>query len=99
VKFFGKDARQTAAPAFLARKYDALVIPLFMTDAESDKKVVTFYEPIEVDHTDDAVADILKATQAQADLLERVIKEDPKQWFWCHRRWKTEHPEIYQRSE
>lgn len=95
VKFFGKDARQTAAPAFLARKYDALIIPLFMTDPDAKRPVITFYEPIEVEKTDDAAADILKATQAQADLLEKVIRDEPKGWFWCHRRWKTEHPEIY----
>ena len=42
-----------------------------------------------------AKADILKATQAQSDAIEAQIKEEPKFWFWCHKRWKTEDPEIY----
>ena len=97
INFFGKIARQTAAPAFLARKYNAVIIPLFIdTDTDNEKPyTVTFENAIEVDHTEDAKADVLKATQAQADLLEKIIRKNPKFWFWCHRRWKTEHPEIY----
>lgn len=95
VTFFGKTARQTAAPAFLARKYDAVIIPVYITTDDEKHYTLRFYDAIEVVKTDDANADILEATQKQADLLEKVIIENPKFWFWCHRRWKTEHPEIY----
>lgn len=95
VNFFGKTARQTAAPAFLARKYNALIIPVYITTEDEKHYVLRFYEAIEVSKTDDAKADILEATQKQANLLEKVIIKNPKFWFWCHRRWKTEHPEIY----
>lgn len=96
VNFFGKSARQTAAPAFLARKYDAVIIPVYIATEDEKHYTLRFYDAIEVVKTDDANADILEATQKQADLLEKVIIENPKFWFWCHRRWKTEHPEIYQ---
>ncbi|MEA3373010.1 MAG: lipid A biosynthesis lauroyl acyltransferase [Campylobacterota bacterium] len=95
VNFFGKTARQTAAPAFLARKYDALILPVYISTEDEEHYTLRFYEAIEVSKTDDAKADILEATQKQANLLELVIAENPKFWFWCHRRWKTEHPEIY----
>jgi KDO2-lipid IV(A) lauroyltransferase len=95
VNFFGRDARQTAAPAFLARKYDALIIPLYIETDDDVTHKVTFYDAIEVSKTEHAEADILEATQKQADLLEKIIRKKPKFWFWCHRRWKTEHPEIY----
>ncbi|MDP2077933.1 MAG: hypothetical protein Q8J85_07770 [Sulfuricurvum sp.] len=38
---------------------------------------------------------ILNATQRQVDDLEKVIRDNPKFWFWCHKRWKSEFNEIY----
>ncbi len=95
VNFFGKEIRQTPAPAFLARKYNAVIIPLLIHPKEDDSYAITFYEPIEVKKSDAAEADILKATQAQATWLENEIRRVPEYWFWCHRRWKAQYPEIY----
>jgi len=95
INFFGKSARQTAAPAFLARKYDALIIPLFITTKDHITHTIRFADPIEVNQSDNVENDILEATQRQADAVEKVVREHPEYWFWCHRRWKTEHPEIY----
>ncbi len=95
VTFFGKEVRQTPAPAFLARKYNAVIIPLLMHPNDQEGYTLTFYEPIEVAHSDDAEADILHATQAQALWLETEIRRAPEHWFWCHRRWKAQYPKIY----
>ena len=95
VNFLGAKATQTSAPAFLARKFDLKIIPLFMNTTPEKEHVITFYEPIIVEKTDNEEADILKATQAQADLFSQVIKTYPEPWFWCHKRWKTAHEEIY----
>lgn len=95
VNFFGETIRQTPAPAFLARKYDALIIPLFIATEDEEHYSITFETPIEVAQSDNAEDDILQATQKQADVVEKIIRDNPKYWFWCHRRWKTEHPEIY----
>ncbi len=94
VTFFGKEIRQTPAPAFLARKYDAVIIPLLIHPDDAGY-AITFYDPIEVAHSDDAQSDILQATQAQASWLEAQIRRAPEHWFWCHRRWKAEYPQIY----
>ncbi len=98
ITFFGKMARQSAAAAFLARKYDAVIIPLFVSEQNDSHVTIKFYDPIEVAQSDDSERDILEATQKQSDLLEAVIRQNPKLWFWCHRRWRTEHSEIYKRS-
>jgi len=95
VDFLGAKATQTAAPAFLARKFDAVIIPLFINTKKDDDDVIVFYEPIITEKTDDAEADILKSTQAQADVLAGVIKAHPEPWFWCHKRWKSAYEEIY----
>ncbi len=95
VDFFGKTVTQTSAPAFLARKYNALIIPAFIHTRDERRYTVRFEEPIEVEKSDNAEADIFKATQAQSDMVEKIVRAEPKFWFWCHRRWKTEHAEIY----
>ncbi len=95
INFFGKSARQSAAPAFLARKYNGLIIPVLMLGESEKDFTVMINEPIEVAQSDNAEQDILEATQKQSDILEKMIKKHPKLWFWCHRRWKTEHPEVY----
>ena len=95
VNFLGAKATQTSAPAFLARKFDLKIIPLLINTAPNKEHVITFFKPIIVEKTDNAEADILKASQAQADLFSSVIIKHPEPWFWCHKRWKTAHEEIY----
>lgn len=95
IDFFGKTALQTPAPAFLARKYNAVIIPSMIHPKKDGRQVIEFYEPMEVEKTDDAEADVLKSTQAQAAWLEEEIRKEPDHWFWCHRRWQRLHPEIY----
>ncbi len=99
VDLFSKQVTQTPAPAFLARKYNAPIIPLAMTTDDEEHYTITFSEPIIVAHSDDVQADILDATQKQSKWLEDEIRQHPKFWFWMHRRWKTLHPEIYQNNK
>lgn len=95
VDFFGKEVTQTSAPAFLARKFNAVIIPVFIDSEDDEHYTIRFDPPMEVAHTDDVKADILKATQAESDVIEAHVRNHPERWFWCHRRWKTKHPEIY----
>ncbi|NPA65727.1 MAG: lipid A biosynthesis acyltransferase [Epsilonproteobacteria bacterium] len=95
VEFFGKKIHQTPVPAFIARKFDAIIIPV-LTRTQDDKTYeVTYYDPIEIQKTENEKEDILNLTQAQATWLEEVIREEPKFWFWLHRRFKNDYPEIY----
>ena len=95
VKFMGKSIRQTTTPAYLARKFNAAIIPVMIRTNDEDKYIITIYDEIVVEKTDNEKADIQKATQLQADWLTSIITEEPKFWFWLHRRWKNDHPEIY----
>lgn len=95
VNFFGHRVTQTSAPAFLARKYNAVVIPVFIHTEDEKHFTVRFEAPLEVAAAQDAETAILNATQAQSDVVETVVRAEPKYWFWCHKRWKTEHAEIY----
>ncbi len=95
VEFMGKSIRQTSTPAFLARKFNAAIIPVTMRTDDEKNYTLMLFDEIKVDKSDDVQADIQKATQLQADWLTKLISNEPKFWFWLHRRWKNDHPEIY----
>lgn len=95
VDFFGRPTRTTTTTAYLARKMNALIIPVFITTDDEEHSTVTFSDPIDVARTDDEESDIRDATQQQAKALESAVKKYPQLWFWCHKRWRTDHPEIY----
>lgn len=97
VNFMGKSIRQTSTPAFLARKFDAAIIPVTMRTDNEENYTLMIFDEIPVQKTDDIDADIQNATQLQADWLTSLITKEPKFWFWLHRRWKNDHPEIYKK--
>ncbi|MBL4730470.1 MAG: lipid A biosynthesis acyltransferase [Sulfurimonas sp.] len=98
INFMGKKLRQTSTPAFLARKFNAAIIPVTIRTDDEDNYTLMLFDEIKVEHTDDIDADILKATQAQADWLGGLIQKEPKFWFWLHRRFKNDHPHIYEKE-
>lgn len=95
VTFLGKSVYQTPAPAYLARKFDAAIVPVMMCSQDEGHYELRFFDPIVVEKTEDEQADIQKATQLQADWLTWLIRREPKYWFWIHRRFKSEYPQIY----
>ncbi len=97
VEFLGKNVYQSPVPAYLARKFDAAIIPGVMFSEDEKHYELMIYDEIKVDKSDDEKADIQKATQAQANWMSSIILEQPKYWFWIHRRFKSEYKEIYKR--
>lgn len=95
VDFFGKKIRQTSTPAYLGRKFDVAIVPIAICTDDEEHYTITVYDEIIVNKTEDENADILEATQAQASWLESIIREKPKYWFWLHKRWKNDAPQIY----
>jgi KDO2-lipid IV(A) lauroyltransferase len=96
VDFFGRPASSFKSIALLAIEYKALIcvgyarrledqalpngLPRFELGCE---EVV---DPLEFDSAD-AIRDI---TQRYTSALERVVRQSPEQYFWVHRRWKSE---------
>ncbi len=95
IDFFGKKARQTHSTSLLARKMDAVIIPAFITTDDYKNYTVTFYDKITPIKTEDIDNDILKTTQEQANIIEKVIRQKPDEWFWFHKKWKNQYEEIY----
>jgi KDO2-lipid IV(A) lauroyltransferase len=84
VNFFGKEVRHTPTAMLLANKFDAVVIPAFITTDDYKNYTIRFYEPV-------------TSTQEESDIIERVVREKPEEWFWFHRRWKNRYSELYLR--
>ena len=95
VKFFGKPATHTPLASILSRKFGVDLIPAFISTDDYKNYTVKIYEPIKSIKTENQEDDLRKLTQAQADIMEQVIRENPKQWFWMHKRWKNLNDKIY----
>ena len=95
VDFFGKPVRHTPSAAILARRFDALIIPAFITSDRYPHYTITFHDPIVTEKTEDKEGDILRSVQRQADITEEVIRKKPEEWFWLHQRWKNQFEERY----
>lgn len=97
VEFLGKKIYQTPSPAYLARRYNAAIVPVIMVSEDEENYELVFFDEIEVQKSDNEKDDIQKATQLQADWLSSLIYNKPKCWFWVHRRFKGEYPQIYKK--
>ncbi len=88
VDFFGIHATHTPLASILSRKFNLDLIPAYISTEDYINYKVKIYNPIKSLKTDDQAQDLTTLTQLQASIMEQVIKENPKQWFWMHRRWK-----------
>ena len=97
IDFLGKPTFTNYAPALLAKKQNAVIIP-FISTANSDftQLGLEFGEPISPTQTLDKEQDIRKMTKQQSQFLEQHIKQDAGLWLWIHRRFKYEKPTLYE---
>lgn len=87
VNFFGTPACANTAFAKIAARTGAAVIPGFAAWSEKEQKyVLRFYPPVEIS------GEPAEDTRRLHAKLEEVIRENPGQWLWIHRRWKTRPP-------
>ena len=98
VDFFAKSVSHTTLASILARRYETAMIPVFIHTNDYKQYHVKIYPKIDFKKSNDQEDDILKMTQLQADIMEEVIRSDPKQWFWMHKRWKAYYPELYRKG-
>lgn len=95
VELFEKRVTQTPSVSILARKFNAKIVPIYITSKDFKQHTITCYPPIMIDENLSKEEEIKRLNQAQADILEQVIKERPDEWFWSHKRFKVYDKEIY----
>ncbi len=86
--FFGQPCRTHASPALLHLKTGVPIIPNVSrrTGNELEFEFV-MGDPIRYAPTDDSEADVRNVAQRYTDELEKLIRQQPEQWLWAHRRW------------
>ena len=87
VDFFGVPACAGTGFARFAAHSGAAVIPGFaLWNGAEQRYVLRFYPPLPF------TGEEARDTQMLHSQLEEVIRADPDQWLWIHRRWKTRPP-------
>lgn len=89
VKFFDEWASAPTGPAIISMKTGAPVVPLALYPDYENKHRLEIFEPIYPKSYTDDFAGQQKFTQDYTKIIEDMIKQDPKLWFWVHKRWKT----------
>ena len=95
VPFFGKEASTFKSIALLAKQHHAVICVSFARRLPDDfrrhrwvRYQIGVMDVIDTAEYDSADA-IREITQRYTAALEEVIRCDPQQYFWVHRRWKS----------
>jgi KDO2-lipid IV(A) lauroyltransferase len=86
--FFGRPASAALGPFRIARRTGSPVILAFDRRHGMNHRV-TIEAPLYSDPRLDPVEEALLWARHYHEKLERRIADDPEQWFWVHRRWRT----------
>ncbi len=89
VDFLGKQASTARGPAILASRTSAPIIITCLIRKRAGYQM-TMSRPLELVKTDNWKEDVLINTRLWCKVLEDYIYQYPDQWFWLHRRWKTQ---------
>ncbi len=87
IPFFGRPARTPRGAAVFALRDD---LPMVFVAAlrRPDGRYGAHFEPVTLVRTGDRDADVQAAALAYTQVLERLVRAHPEQYFWQHRRWK-----------
>ncbi len=83
LNFFNKPALTTTLPAQLAKKYNLPIIPVFI-ERKSENFKIKFFKSINASYFKNKT----ELTARLNEILENMIKNNPREWIWTHNRWK-----------
>jgi KDO2-lipid IV(A) lauroyltransferase len=92
VPFFGRPASTAFAPALIAMRSGAAVLPVAIVREGRGRFRVLIADEVPVRKSGDLKADLVENTARFTAAIEAFIRMHPDQWFWVHRRWKTHLP-------
>ena len=89
--FLGQVAAVNKGPAILALRAKAEVWPIFPIRLPGGRVRVVVFEPLDTEILDGSRQERITAIcRFYTDAVERIVRSYPEQWFWMHRRWKTQ---------
>ncbi|NJD63137.1 MAG: hypothetical protein FIA93_10535 [Deltaproteobacteria bacterium] len=100
VDFFTRKAYTSFGIARLALALRTTVHPafIFRDPVRKFHHTLRFGPPVPMDPEAPREEEVVRLTRRCNEELEKAIREDPAQWLWFHRRWKTRppgEPDIY----
>ncbi|MBU1003107.1 MAG: acyltransferase [Proteobacteria bacterium] len=91
--FLKKIAAVNMGPALLAIRSEALIQPLFLVRGEDGGYILHTEQALDTrELTGSREQKIQKAALFYTQAVERAVCRWPEQWYWLHRRWKTQPP-------
>ena len=90
VKFMDKWCSAPVGPALISLKLNTPIVPLFILPNYEGKHIFKLYPPIYPENYENTVEGQQKLTSDYTQLYEKIVRKYPEQWFWMHRRWKTQ---------
>lgn len=93
VDFFGQEAATNKGVALLALRSGATVVPVFMRRENLGHRMI-IDPPLTLIKSGSNKDDILSATALFTKIIESHVKQNPEQWLWIHRRWKTKRSHV-----
>ncbi len=90
VDFFGRKAYTPTGPVVLAMASGSPIIPVYNVRQPDGRHKLVVDDPVILEITGDREKDIVVNTQKWSTRVEKYIRENPTQWVWMHKRWKTQ---------
>lgn len=90
VPFFGRPACTTTVAAALALKTGCAIVPVRCAIGRDDRYRMSYGPRVEAGGSGRRDEDIVALTARLTAIIEGWVREQPEQWLWLHRRWKTQ---------
>lgn len=88
IDFFGRPALAATGAFELALRKQAVLIPAFIRRSRGPFHRVVVEPPMEPPQDLENREGVRQGLQRFTAILERIIREEPAQWMWMHKRWK-----------
>ena len=86
VDFFGRPAPSSPFPALMVQMLD---VPVYMCSfvREANVRFRLNIQPIALQRAENREADVATITASIQAEIEKIVRANPAQWMWAHRRW------------
>jgi KDO2-lipid IV(A) lauroyltransferase len=90
VDFLGRPCLANPLLAKLARHYDCPVHGVRVVRLPEGRFRLELTPPLDLPRAADGTIDVAGAMQAMTAVVESWVRENPGQWLWMHRRWRSD---------
>ncbi len=91
VRFFGRLAATPIGPIVFTLRTDCQIVPCYIKREGIGRHVIKFFPSLELEKRNDKDETILINAIKFTHIIEDWVKDNPLEWSWIHRRWKS-HP-------